>query len=213
MQEIKNISSYKAGLHDKILHVAMRAFAGHGIRAVKMDDIAASLAISKRTLYELYGTKADLLYEGVRWFHALKHEKMTRLAAESSDVIEILVKSYRLSAEEFRVTSPAFYSDLQKYPKVLEYLHEQNRQAKGSQLQFFRRGVDEGFFRSDIDYTLASLPLDNMSRLIMNERLYEQHTIEEIFSNLVFVVIRGLCTPKGIATLEAQIAKTAEVHN
>lgn len=57
MQEKKNISTYREALKDKILETAMVAFAEKGIRAVKMDDIANSLSISKRTLYEIYGNK------------------------------------------------------------------------------------------------------------------------------------------------------------
>ena len=65
MQEKKAITAYKKGLRTTILQAAMKAFAEKGIRAVKMDDIAESLAISKRTMYEIYTTKEELLYEGV----------------------------------------------------------------------------------------------------------------------------------------------------
>ena len=62
MQDFKNISTYKEALKDKILTTAMTAFARNGIRAVKMDDIANALSISKRTLYEVYRNKEDLLF-------------------------------------------------------------------------------------------------------------------------------------------------------
>ena len=57
MQETKEISAYKQGLKGKILEMAMKAFGEKGIRAVKMDDVAVYLGISKRTLYELYDNK------------------------------------------------------------------------------------------------------------------------------------------------------------
>ena len=57
MQEIKDLNAYRTSLKDKILEAAMDAFTKNGIRAVKMDDIAMSLSISKRTLYEIYGGK------------------------------------------------------------------------------------------------------------------------------------------------------------
>ena len=61
MQEKKTITAYKKGLREVILKTAMKAFAEKGIRAVKMDDIAESLSISKRTMYEIYATKEELL--------------------------------------------------------------------------------------------------------------------------------------------------------
>ena len=63
MQSSKSESSYRNALRGRILDVAMHAFATKGIRAVKMDDIAQSLTISKRTLYELYDNKEKLLLE------------------------------------------------------------------------------------------------------------------------------------------------------
>ena len=57
MQEKNTITAYKKGLRAVILKAAMKAFTEKGIRAVKMDDIAESLAISKRTMYEIYATK------------------------------------------------------------------------------------------------------------------------------------------------------------
>lgn len=62
MQEIKNISTYRQSLKDKILETSMKMFQEKGIRAVKMDDIANRLSISKRTLYEIYDDKERLLF-------------------------------------------------------------------------------------------------------------------------------------------------------
>ena len=50
MQEIKNISTYRQSLKDKILETSMKMFQEKGIRAVKMDVISNRLSISKRTL-------------------------------------------------------------------------------------------------------------------------------------------------------------------
>lgn len=202
MQEIKTISTYKQGLRDIILDSAMKAFAERGIRAVKMDDIAAALSISKRTLYEIYETKEQLLYEVVREYHERMTERMDKISTESDNVMEIMLKVYRLKVEEFRVTTPAFYSDLVKYPRVLRYLNRENQRTRVKSLRFLARGVDEGFFRDDVNYELAGRLFDALGRYVMSQQLYKQYTIEEIFNNLIFVTFRGLCTPKGIKALE-----------
>ena len=54
MQEIKETTAYKKSLKGRIMETAMKAFAERGVKAVKMDDIAQMLSISKRTLYEIY---------------------------------------------------------------------------------------------------------------------------------------------------------------
>ena len=54
-------NDYKKEVKAKILQLATTMFFQHGIRKVKMDDIAARLKISKRTLYEIYQNKEENL--------------------------------------------------------------------------------------------------------------------------------------------------------
>ena len=53
-------------LKEKAVRVASAFFTERGIRSVKMDDIAMELSISKRTLYELFSDKEELLLEVVK---------------------------------------------------------------------------------------------------------------------------------------------------
>ena len=53
MQEIKDISDYKLNLKERIPDVALQLFTERGINSVRMDDVAQTMGISKRTIYEL----------------------------------------------------------------------------------------------------------------------------------------------------------------
>ena len=202
MQENKTISAYKQDLRDKILRTAMSAFAENGIKAVKMDDIAARLSISKRTLYELYCNKEKLLSEGIKAYQRQKREEMELMNLRSENVMELMLGVYKMKVDEFRVTSPLFYSDLSKYPQVLQMLKMQNQTNHGHFVKFMERGVKEGYFRKDVNYELAGRLFEALGRYVMELHLYEQFNIEEIFNNLVFVSLRGLCTEKGVKALE-----------
>ena len=62
-----NVSSpYRTEVKNKILKISMKQFLSKGVKAVKMDDIAMSLSISKRTLYEIFADKEDLLYACIK---------------------------------------------------------------------------------------------------------------------------------------------------
>ena len=50
-------------LRERIIDTAVEAFSAHGIKSITMDDIATSLGISKRTLYEVFSDKETLLEE------------------------------------------------------------------------------------------------------------------------------------------------------
>ena len=60
---IENVkeNSQRGELRDRIIETASEAVTAHGIKSITMDDIAASLSISKRTLYEVFQDKESLL--------------------------------------------------------------------------------------------------------------------------------------------------------
>ena len=91
MQEIKNSTAYKIALKEKILEHAMTMFINHGIRAVKMDDIANDLQISKRTLYELYINKEELLYEGIKVSMTRRAEELSKMVSGLDNVMDIII--------------------------------------------------------------------------------------------------------------------------
>jgi AcrR family transcriptional regulator len=202
MQEIKNISEYRQLLHNKILEVAMHLFTVQGIKAVKMDDIARHLNISKRTLYEIYDNKETLLFECVKYFRQVRQQELVVTAASGRNVMDIILKVYRQKVDEFRQIAPAFYDDLEKYPRVLAYLDEDKQHMQQQMLSFLKRGVKEGYFRKDIDFVMTGRLFDAIVHYVMTNRLYQQYDIEDIFKHLLFVSLRGICTHKGVLVLD-----------
>ena len=63
-----NPTAYRKELREKILKTAMAEFMQRGLKAVKMDDIAKKMVMSKRTLYEIFADKEELLYECVNLY-------------------------------------------------------------------------------------------------------------------------------------------------
>lgn len=177
IDENRSMSAYRQSLKDKILSTAMHAFAAHGIRAVKMDDIAQALSISKRTLYEIYDNKEVLLFEAIRLHKALNDREMADVVEKSSNVMDVLLYVSKRKIEDFRLTNPLFYSDMRRYPRVMAFLEEDRLQNRHRQIDFFRRGVDEGFFRSDVDYDLLLTILESAINRIMTSQLYINYPI------------------------------------
>ena len=93
MQEIKELSSYRTTLKEKIQQMSMQLFTSRGIKAVKMDDIAAALGISKRTLYEIYDDKESLLRAGVSKYMEEHRQRMDYIVRNSSSVMEMSICS------------------------------------------------------------------------------------------------------------------------
>ena len=202
MSDNSNLTLYRQQLRERIVETAMKAFAAHGIRAVKMDDIARQLGISKRTLYELYENKEAVLCEGVRSYHSKREQRMMALIQCGKSVIDIVLEAYRQRLEELRGTSPLFYDDLKKYPSVLKMLEDNKKRNHQRFVDFLHRGVEEGYFRGDLDYDIVPLMFDAIGRYIMLRELYRQFDLEQVFKSLVFTSLRGICTAMGAKALD-----------
>ena len=205
MHDLKAETTYRQSLRERILDVAFAKFVRMGIRAVKMDDIAHELGISKRTLYEIYENKGILLFEGVKRYKKLRDEEMSKKAKDSDSVIAFILDVYRREAEISHVVSPVFYSDLVKYPQVVKFLETKRKEQRLLFIDLMLRGVKEGYFRSDVNYELVVMLFDALGGYMSDKELYKKHSFEELFHNMVFVTLRGFCTIKGIEKLDRSL--------
>ena len=206
MRTSANPTIYRRELKGRILEVAMREFKRKGVRSVKMDDIAQILSISKRTLYEIYSNKQELLLEGIRQDERLQDEHISKFA-NGKGAIEIIMEFYRMQINEIGDVNPLFYDDVKKYKKVRDYLHEKHLVHQQKGLDFFKKGVEDGFFRNDVDYELISKLAEDVSRLVMESSTYSEYSLEHVFRNFFFLFFRGFSTPKGIEVMDSLLVE------
>lgn len=200
---MKTTSDYRQELRNKIINYAMREFYKRGIKAVKMDEISQGLHVSKRTVYEIFGDKEELLLAGMRAEQEDKKKCLEAFAMEGNhNVIDVIGKFYRLQMERNEQVGPLFYEEIHKFPRVPKYLKELSDREREQRMQFFQAGVKEGLFRADIDYALLS----NIGHVAMNEimhqQLYKVYSMQSIFDNYFMLLIRGVCTSRGAELLD-----------
>ena len=104
MGEHTKHSTSRVELRERIILAAVELFTTNGIKSITMDEIAASLGISKRTLYEVFPDKETLLEECI-----LKSQKdgdifVKGVIETSSNVLEVLLRCYQWSIERFHAT-------------------------------------------------------------------------------------------------------------
>ena len=202
MMVLKETTAYRKQLRAKIMEAAMKAFTQKGIRAVKMDDIASSLAISKRTLYEIFEDKEHLLYETINQYDAISRQRLTDYAAQQHSVIDVILEAYRMKVEELRKVNPAFYTDIMRYPKLASYIKKNNERTRESFIKFLERGVEEGYLRADVNFEMIPHMFDALGEYMMKSKLLDKYSLDELFTNYVLVSIRGLCTEAGLKAVE-----------
>lgn len=200
------INDYRKDLKSRIVNYAMNEFYKRGIKAVKMDEISQGLHVSKRTVYEIFGDKEELLLEGLKENDRKIRVQLEEYAAcDNHNVIDIVGYFYKLQMQVSGMVSASFYEEIHRMPRVVEYLHEQHERNHEGRLQFLRLGVDEGLFRPDIDYHLTLELINVAMGEIMHQQLYKEFSMLQIFDNFFLVIIRGLCTERGLSLLNKAI--------
>lgn len=198
-----NISTYRFELRQKILQTAMLQFKERGVKNVKMDDISAIIGISKRTLYEIYENKEELLLEGIKFDHEHNLKELQEYANQKDrNEIEVMVKFVKMQMEDLNVINPLFFVEIQRYKRVMNYLQEYHEERRKSTIQFLRRGVEHGYFMEGLNYEIVHEMGNAVINHMMETKLYERFSIQEIFHNYVSVLMRGYCTDKGIEELQ-----------
>ena len=208
MHKINVQMEYREQLKDRILNLAMQEFYVNGIKRVKMGDIAKKLVISKRTLYEIYNKKENLLLEGIKMSECLCENHMEKFQQEKTpDVMDILVEFYKVQMERVRMINPLFFVELHKYSKIVSYLNKQHELRRHKSQKFFVRGVRDGYFRDDIDYGLVERFSTATMEYVMDNKLYKIYSMQHILYNVMFLFMRGFCTDKGLVIMDMKIKR------
>ena len=197
------MNDYRNELKERILEYSEKEFYANGVRQVKMDNIANYLSISKRTLYEIYPTKEDLLLECVKK-HDKTHESRIEQYIEESNpnAIEIIIFSYKMKLEYFLQLNPLFLEELCKYKRVISYFDARDKERDTNFEWLFNRGVEEGFFRKDLNPRIISNMFTVSLKEAIDNELYKEFGMEYLFRDIVFTLIRGICTIRGIEAID-----------
>lgn len=189
-------------LRKRIIDTATQAFTTKGIKSITMDDIAAALGISKRTLYEVFSDKETLLTECILKIQEDRDEYVRDVLEHSRNVLEVILAMFQKSIEALHRTNKRFFEDIKKYPKAYDMLRERQDSDSDSTIAFFKTGVEQGLFRSDINFAIANLLVREQFDVLLNTDVCKEYPFIEVYESIMFTYLRGISTVEGAEVLE-----------
>lgn len=184
-----------------ILEQVRKLYYRYGIKSVTMDDVARHLCISKKTLYEYFTDKEDLVEKVMLLQFDEKDVHFKKIAEMNLNAVEELLQVYRLLNEVYRDYNPSIEYDIRKYyPDLYSKIREIRRKRMyESTLRNLERGKEQGLYRPEIDSVILSKL--HVFR-IENLQDYDLFSIEEIttfrvFHEIFVYHIHGLLSDKG----------------
>ena len=196
MQNVKNVS------YDAIIQHALEMFKTRGIKGVRMEDVSKELKISKRTLYERFSDKEELLLECVKLNAKVQWDKCTAFMSHSDNVMEILCFFLKNTLEEFSKYNSKFFVEVIKYRSVREFLDNKAQQEAEMKKAFFRRAVDEGLIVPGLDDELMGIMHRAAVDNLLKEKAYEKWSLQKIFITFIMLFMRGILTERGRKELD-----------
>lgn len=197
---------------ERVIARAAEMFAEYGVKAVRMDDIAHDLAMSKRTLYELFADKRELLYYAILHHMRCESERIAHKIDLEREGIPALFRVLKMMFEKGDVRKRLMTNLERFYPDVYERIATVNRKEGLERLRdMILRLIDNGLVSPIINvdlsvtmfyYTSIGLFTRN-SRLVLPEGITEQYAMMYTMINF----FRGIATLKGIEQIDKFIEK------
>lgn len=146
-------------LKDKILETASALFDGRGVRDVTIEDVCRTLSISKKTFYQYYSQKEDLVFDVIQSRFETRKQFLSSLC-HGKNAIEILGVASTLMAQKHWIDKESrMASDVMKYyPETFRkstVLRESD--IRKTFVSYVLQGQEEGFFQKDIDVEAQAL--------------------------------------------------------
>jgi len=185
----------------KILKGAEELFMRYGVRSITMDEIARHLGISKKTLYQYYVDKDDIVASTTQDHLVNEKKQFDQIAEESANSVEELVKLSHCLRENLKGMNPSLLFDLQKYHHKAWniWIEFKTKFIRESVMRNIKRGIEQGLFRPELDPDILAVVRIETVQLGFDDQLFprEKFNLPEVQMQILEHFIHGLLTDKG----------------
>ena len=185
----------KEQLEKQIIDATITLFNEKGLK-LTMDDIAGSLAISKKTIYKHYDSKEEIFDQIVDYiFDDIKKKEQEILDEEG---LELEVRVRRLLAafpERFTEIDFTKLGDLKaKYPKIYKKLTKRLDSGWEPTMALLEQGKEEGIYRKDANFTIFKVMMDaSVARFFETDTLKKSKiSYIEALNQVVDILLTGI---------------------
>lgn len=203
---MKEIMEQELDIKKYIIEESDKLFCQYGFKSVTMDDIAKHLGMSKKTIYQHFSDKDELvnilIESRLNNQDCVIHES----AEKAKDAVHELLLTLATMNESLGNLNPKMFYDLQKYhPKAWLYFKNFKEKSLASTiLANLERGITEGVYRAEINKDiLTQLRLDHVELIFNRHDHYtaNKYNIAQVMIEITEHFLFGICNEKGLALI------------
>ncbi|HLX13307.1 MAG TPA: TetR/AcrR family transcriptional regulator [Bacteroidota bacterium] len=185
----------------RILAAARDQFFNSGFSRVTVDDIAAKLGMSKKTLYKYFQSKEEMASEVARVVMREMDNSCKALMNDASiDFVEKLRRMMTSTALEYSKMGRTLIEDLQKHaPQLWKEISDFRSKAILANFgNLLKEGMEQGVFRKDIDRDLVmTIYLNSIEHMLTPHVLMAlPYSAAQVYEAIVKIMFEGILTDK-----------------
>lgn len=193
-------------MKEEIVKNALNNFMQYGFKTFTMDDLASTMGMSKKTLYEHFPSKHNLVEAVLDYALEMSCTNVENFIQGEGSVIENVYTNQKKVKEIFNINSDRPIWELQKYyPKTYKRMEVEFAKSDARFVEkLLQKGWEEGLFRKDINVDFYKKFYINVQRLrsITNVFPEQEFPFWETIYTLMEYFFRILVNEKGLAELE-----------
>jgi AcrR family transcriptional regulator len=182
----------------KILETAARRFFEYGISKVTIDEVAADLGMSKKTIYKHFPSKDELLLATVRMNMERVGKEVTSITNSGEPFEKKIAALLLVVGRQVRRISPQFQTDMRRFsPELWKEIDTFRREQVIAKLQLmFVQAKQEKYFREDLNVELFYLVLLNAAQGIINPQTLSEYSFSAVkaFQEIIKILFEGALT-------------------
>lgn len=191
-------------MEKEIINKAIYKFIQFGFKSFTIDDLASDLGISKKTLYNYYPSKGDLIEACIE--DLLEKINNKAFLKPDGSIIEQVFFGQKSFFDVYKVNSIKPFWELKKYyPKLHKKFDEEFKKHNERQItEIIRVGLEQDLFRRDIDIDFTKAFFHGMIKMRRIPDVFPEHIFPfyEVLRRSFEVLFRFLSNEKGIKELE-----------
>ncbi|MDR0732644.1 MAG: TetR/AcrR family transcriptional regulator [Dysgonamonadaceae bacterium] len=202
-------------LKERIIENASALFFRNGVKSMTMSDIANKLGISKRTLYEVFCDKEELLMECIDYYHAKADRKIEQLTRDSENVIDTLIRLYAQNLFQVMDVGKPLMNDLKKYySHLFRKIEDKRKEDICVFIPLFEKGAEQGLIRQDVNFEILLWMLKVQLDAVLgdDEIPTGRYSVNQFLQTIIQNFIRGIATPLGNERIDRLMENNKEEY-
>jgi AcrR family transcriptional regulator len=198
----------------KIVETAAQLFNSRGIKGVTMDDIATAMRMSKRTLYETFANKEELLTECLMLVHGEIERRHKEVYMKVDEPLLVALYMVRINAMSNHSYCHLIEEAERYYPEIHDHFFKLNTSAfRDMMMKAMNYAKDNNYLRPNVDIDTT---VDFICRFVQEHRISKIADTEEYarkMSEVSFTFLRGLMSTDTIIRYEKKEGDFKQIMN